>query len=739
MKSIKLLGALVLVFLAITIFCGSTFGQTNVNEEQGLKPYDSWHGGDLDSVSLTSGGLVLHIGLVSFPQRGNMPLDFALRYSSKQWQIRTFCSAGNPDLCNSRWQPSLAGGAQVVSSVDWWQQYSSTPDGAGSDWSLGALSPDGNRHEFGVVMGGPDPVYPLRSLDATGLLFLDANTLILPNGTRLSYLNGVGQAASGGKQPASITDANGNRITISTSGWTDTLGRFIPGSTGGSSVGPGVPTSDLSTCPSGTSSAQIWNTPGVAGVNGGIRSFKFCYSTVTLSTNFHITGVLDYPATNTPLLSAIVLPDLTMWTLSYDSYGQVTRLGFPTGGSISYTYVAGPANCSQGTTQSMAVASRTVDANDGTGGHTWNYSYALQSGTFNVVATLTTPEGNQSVHTATNPVSRIGSCGLYETQVQYYQGTTSTGTLLKTVSTQYSGNATGSESGDGTFLDINVVPTQVTVSLPGGHTSKIVNAYDATSTNSYGDPVMIGSLLQKDEYDFSSSLVRSTLHHYLWQDNTTYKTNNFVKLMASTTLQDALGNQMSKTTHGYDEVAVTASGIGTSLVAPPAGGNIRGNVTTVSHWLNTTNSFISNTATYFDTGMKASSTDPKGNTTTYAYSSAFAGAYMTQTNLPNTQMPESGAPIVHHVISGNYDFNTGLLTSFIDQNSQTYSYQYDNMLRLTQGNHPDGGQTLLTYPSTTQVERRRLISGSVYDDFKVNFDGLGRPVQSQQATPSGPF
>jgi hypothetical protein len=45
--------------------------QTNVNEEQGMKRYDSWHGGDLDSVSMTNGGMVLHIPLVSFPQRGN--------------------------------------------------------------------------------------------------------------------------------------------------------------------------------------------------------------------------------------------------------------------------------------------------------------------------------------------------------------------------------------------------------------------------------------------------------------------------------------------------------------------------------------------------------------------------------------------------------------------------------------------------------------------------------------------
>ena len=43
--------------LAAVILAGSVsvFAQTNVNEEQGMKPYDSWHGGDLDSVSMTNG------------------------------------------------------------------------------------------------------------------------------------------------------------------------------------------------------------------------------------------------------------------------------------------------------------------------------------------------------------------------------------------------------------------------------------------------------------------------------------------------------------------------------------------------------------------------------------------------------------------------------------------------------------------------------------------------------------
>ena len=53
----KLLGIFVVAIIFFSFISGSAFAQSNVNEVQGLKPHDSMHGGDLDSVSLTNGGL----------------------------------------------------------------------------------------------------------------------------------------------------------------------------------------------------------------------------------------------------------------------------------------------------------------------------------------------------------------------------------------------------------------------------------------------------------------------------------------------------------------------------------------------------------------------------------------------------------------------------------------------------------------------------------------------------------
>jgi len=756
------------LLFSVLLLPAITQAQNNPNEEQGLKPYDSWHGGDLDSVSLTNGGLSLHIPLASFPQRGNVDLSFMVRFSSKQWYVRTHC-VNNPrggQNCTYSWAPMGNSGAQIVSSVDWWMQGTFHADGSGVDWSRGVTSPDGNTHQFGGDNSGntSGPTYPLRSLDATGLLHPDVHTLVLPNGTRYSYPNFNEGTITGpppsnakqGVQPATVTDANGNQISISSTGWTDTMNRVIPGQSPstGLPVQPGVPTGDLSKCPSGTSSAWIWNVPGVAAVNNGVRTFYFCYSNISLSTNFQMSGITEYPATSTSVLTAVVLPDLTKWTFSYDSYGDITQFTFPTGGSLSYGYGPGlPAFSGFSTPTSQWVVSRTVNANDGSGGHQWTYQYSGQvtnppgGSVYSGQVIVTGPDGNDTLHTITSPVPGAFE-SVYDTQVQYYQGHVSGGTLLKTVSSQYTG-AQDFRGMDG-FTAMNVIQTQSTAIWPGGQTSRVVNTYDSTNTvtQQYMNgppvnfPVVFGSLLQRDEYDFSNTLVRSTFNHFLWQDNATYLNSNFISLPVYSMLKTASGCEVSKSTFAYDEtyngVALQPSGVTTQFVAPPW--PVRGNRTSSSKWLISNcaeQSAITAHSIPFDTGLAYQSYDPLGHFTQYTYSAAFAGAYLTQTNMPDTQMPDQGAPVVHHVISGNYDLNTGLLTSFTDENSQQYTYTYDIMLRLAQGNHPDGGQTIFTYPDPLTVTRQRLITGTTYDSYTVKFDGLGRPIQTQQVTPSG--
>src|SRR5882724_10680611 len=436
----------------------SVLAQTNVNEEQGMKPYDSWHGGDLDSVSMTNGGLVLHIPLVSFPQRGNLDLSFSVLANTKQWQSKVNLLGCPPNSgCVPQWSPIVGmQGAYAISSLDWSpaNECSVEPGNETNDftptytWSGSVIAPDGNAHPFG---NGSSPYgcgsVP-RALDASGILQA-GNNIIMPNGTRFTYdSNGL---------LSNVTDSNGNRITmdIQPGRYTDTLGRVIalPPNT------YSTVTSDLSNCPSGTATAKTWTIPGPS---GGTRTFKFCYSNISIYTSFGQGGT-EYGPANSSLLTALVLPDLTLWTFSYDHYADVTRLGFPTGGSISYTYAIGPQTCGAGTPVSMEVTSRTVDANDGTGGHTFLYNYSGQystnSGSYSGTTIVTSPDGNDTAHTITTPVAGA-SCSFYDTQMQYYQGAHNGGTLLKTTTTQYAeiANPVGSDG----MTAAKVVPIQDT-------------------------------------------------------------------------------------------------------------------------------------------------------------------------------------------------------------------------------------------------------------------------------------
>src|SRR5260370_42546962 len=85
--------------------------------------------------------------------------------------------------------------------------------------------------------------------------------------------SGSGTTAS--PSQTNITDSNGNRIThysyalqSPSDYWVDTLGRTIPGGAylpglrGQGLFTPGTATSDFSNCPSGTSSAYLWQPPG---------------------------------------------------------------------------------------------------------------------------------------------------------------------------------------------------------------------------------------------------------------------------------------------------------------------------------------------------------------------------------------------------------------------------------------------------------------------------------------------
>jgi YD repeat-containing protein len=166
-----------------------------------------------------------------------------------------------------------------------------------------------------------------------------------------------------------------------------------------------------------------------------------------------------------------------------------------------------------------------------------------------------------------------------------------------------------------------------------------------------------------------------------------------------------------------------ASGISTNHVSLPTG-TLRGNQTSVCRWLNTTGGTLCTHTTYYDTGMPYQVTDSRGNITTYSYSPTYAGAYVTQATMPATGS-------VQHVVSATYDFDTGKLATFTDQNNQVFHYYYDPLWRMSSATFPDNGQTVFNYPDLVTIETKKQIDSSRWTDSHVLFDGLGRVSQNQ--------
>jgi RHS repeat-associated protein len=469
-------------------------------------------------------------------------------------------------------------------------------------------------------------------------------------------------------------------------------------------------------------SAVQWEVPSP---NGVTQPYLFCYAQVlvNIATTSEITGEVE----TLVKLQSIVLPNGQAWGFTYNdtdgtnwegnpvNYGTLTQINLPTGGTISYTYsTLGPTSigCQN---EGRWVATRTVT--DNTGPHEWQYQYST-SGT--PTTTVIDPLENQTVHTF--GTYSAAACSLYETGTQYNQNG---GSLLKTVTTQYSSTPNSVNTNDGLT---NVVPTSVTTTWPNNQSAQQVMTYDTGFTYTPytgGNPAtgIFGKKLTESDYDYSGGLLKQTVTTYQGVSNPTYQGFNFLDLMSSQTILNGNGGQVAATTYSYDQNGLQPSNISTQHNSTPPDGSTRGNKTTTSKWIS--GSSYSNTAgTYYDTGQVYTVTDPVSDTTTITYSSTYAGA-----------LPTSITDALGHVTTYAYDFNTGLLTSMTDVNQQATSYSYDSLSRLTSVVYPTGGGTInISRQETTlpysETETRSLTATQNLVTTTI-FDGLGRVTEKQ--------
>ncbi len=684
------------ILLLVGLFSVSA-GLASAQVTTGTPPFGSFGGGPVDTINLAN--LNAHISIPVFSKAGRgIPFNYNISYDTSIWT--PVGTSGS-----QTWAPTGAFGWALLAVG----QAVVTGHYVGYNiWTGGAvyLDPVGTPHSFpGYWVGGPSGCAWDGSAAATDGSGYSVST----GGWYGYYLCDIIVTASNGQVVSEstsgspfATDTNGNQITISSNGAiTDTLGQTALTATG--------------TAPSNTT--FTYTAP-----SGANAAYTMKYTSYTVRTNFACSGISEYGPTAQNLVSEIDLPDGTKYTFAYettpgysgDVTGRFASVTLPTGGTIYYTYTGGNdgIECVDGSTAGL-----TRQTPDGT----WTYARTLGSGAA-TTTTITAPTYNgQSNQTVMN------FQGIYQTEAQVYQGSTS-GTLLETTYTCYNSAASPCNS---TAVTLPITQQTQIVQWPGtgGLESKTSTTY-----NSYG------SVTERDEYAYGAgapgAVVRKTL--------TTFASlgNGIVDRPATVTVEDGSNNVKSKTTYTYDQGTVTATS-GTPQHVAITGS--RGNPTTISYLVSGSTT-LSKTFTYYDTGNVNVATDFNGAQTTYTYGGC------------TNSFPTSVSKPLSLTQSMTWNCIGGIMTSATDENGKTVSATYQNNPNFWV---PDSTSdqlsyaTSFTYNGQTSVESsmpfnsnnstsdtlasvdalgrthiaqaKESPSSSTYDSIETDYDSLGRP------------
>jgi hypothetical protein len=291
------------VLVAMIAGIRSARAQNDPNFDTGFKPFGAYHGGNIDHVNLTNGGLNVDIPLMSYPQKGKLKLSYTLHYENfgdysnviyvttqGGYKYHYWADWGHGALVHSF--------AVILDDVPVLVRSTHTPyNSATFANSVQVNMSDGSMH--GMAPTSLDAL-TWETTDATGIRVTNTGTFD-SNGILYTAPNGY----------FAMQDPNGNQITSGPSGITDSMNRTIPNT---------VATTDYSKCTGqnlhAITSAKIWTLPGL---NGGSYPILFCYTSA--SETDPIGGLVTTPA-------ALLRP-LTPIQISYKAWfcSTITRLG----------------------------------------------------------------------------------------------------------------------------------------------------------------------------------------------------------------------------------------------------------------------------------------------------------------------------------------------------------------------------------------------------------------------------
>lgn len=663
----------------------------------GAQPLGSFSSGP-DVINL--GNLNMHFDLPVFAKPGRgMPFTYTLSFDSSVWSPVTISGVRS-------WQPApnwnWRGVTEVATGyVSYTQKTLSCPVGDPPRFFNVPYRFNYQYHDqFGVVHSfantfgacAGDIADNISSSTDTSGLTLDTTSAVAPIITTRDGAT-FQPPQNGGTGSGTRTDRNGNQISTATgNSFTDTLGMTAL------TVSGGAPNPQVFTYTTTTGTAA---------------SVTINYASYTVQTNFGCSGTNEFPATSASLVSSVVYPDGSTFSFTYETTpgnaaavtGRVASITLSTGSTISYTYTGGNNGimCADGSTTGL-----TRTTTDGATTYARSGSGTAWTTTFTDAATL----GN---HTIIN-FQTVGTPALFlETHRTMNQGAS---TVLLQTDTCYNGAVANCNA---TAITLPITEIKKYVTLNNGQQS-----LSDTFINAVGLPSEV------DAYDFGNptygALLKKTTISYASLGN------GIGAMPSAVTVLDGGGVQKAKQTFGYDETSVTAtSGVPQHIAITGS----RGNLTSVSNWVDTTGTNLTTTLAYEDTGNMVTSTDPGGHATQFSYVDNFTDtvnrnshAYVTQVTLPDTNSPA----LAHHTVKSQYDANTGRMMSAWDQNNAQTTLAYDSMLRTVQTNFPDGGRTTLVFDSLNQSHTETKIDSSRITYSYTLLDGYGRLSRSAQTS-----
>ncbi|HEU5340215.1 hypothetical protein, partial [Edaphobacter sp.] len=303
----------------------------------GPYPFSTFDNRGFDSINL--GNLNVHLDIPVFHKAGRgLPFTYDLTYDGLVWQ--PYSVSGG-----STWTPVQNFGwtAQTVIQTGY-VSYDKTTYQCSSGafytifdnfvyhdtWGVshaftGQLEYDKHDCDLGNL-----PSFTSGTGDGSGLTLTATESVGVVNRTIITTRNGTSvNAPRSSTDGSTITDTNGNEISVSSSGvYTDTLG------VAALTVAGTPPTNVTLTYPN---------------VSGGTASYTIKYSSYNIQTNFGCSGIGEYSASGASLISEIDRADGTKYSFTYEPTpngsgtvtGRLASITLPTGGTISYAYSGG--------------------------------------------------------------------------------------------------------------------------------------------------------------------------------------------------------------------------------------------------------------------------------------------------------------------------------------------------------------------------------------------------------------